>query len=172
MSAPPSSTPTDSPDTGFDPLPGDFSAIRSVLKDRAHALTEGDQEAFIATVDSASASFLTNQRAYFANIKALPVSTVRYEMTDYALTPSSVSGDDPVLRPDITEQVFMPGPMHCRSPTRSTTPSSSGRDAGCWAPSDRYGIDSLIDLMRAYSHYSTDAYGDTNTRALLRKTST
>jgi hypothetical protein len=93
----------------YQAVPGDFAAIRTLLKDRANALTAGDRAAFIATVDPVSDAFVERQNTYFDNLQALPVSVVTYEVADYALIPAPVRGGDPVLRPDVSEHVFMPG---------------------------------------------------------------
>lgn len=87
--------------------PADFKAIRVLLKARAQALAENDRADFLATVDSADPAFVARQRTYFSNLQALRVSSVRYTEAHYALTPAEVPGPAPVLRPDITEHVFL-----------------------------------------------------------------
>lgn len=104
-----STTPTAAVTTDPRARRDDFAAIRRLLKDRAQALTNGNRAAFIATVDRANPSFVARQRTYFDNIQVLPVGTVSYEMERYGLTPAPVSGDNPVLRPGVTEHVLMPG---------------------------------------------------------------
>jgi hypothetical protein len=85
----------------------DFAAVRSVLQDRAKALTAGNRAAFVHTLDTGDATFVSGQMGYFANLQRLPVRSVSYEMRAYALTPADVAGGDQVLAPDVTEHVFL-----------------------------------------------------------------
>ena len=49
---------------------------------------------------------MASQRTLFANLRALPVASVRYAVQDASgLPPADVSGDDPVFRPTVVEQV-------------------------------------------------------------------
>lgn len=87
----------------------DFAAVKDVLEERGRAITAGDAADFMKTVDHGSPSFLAGQRTYFENLQLLPVRSVTYDMTSYALTPVNVTGADQLLRPDVSEHVFLPG---------------------------------------------------------------
>jgi hypothetical protein len=90
----------------FQPTDEDREAIRTLLGDRAAALEDGDRVAFLATVDSADSGFVRQQRRLFANLRQLPVETVRYSVDDAAgLMAADLPGDDPVFSPGVLEQV-------------------------------------------------------------------
>jgi hypothetical protein len=86
----------------------DFAAVRAVLDARARALTTGNRAAFLRTLDTKEPAFVSGQRTYFDNLQRLPVASVSYEMSAYALTPADIGGGDQVLAPDVTEHVSMP----------------------------------------------------------------
>ncbi len=112
--APTSSAPstTGSATSSFQPGPADFRAVRRVLARRAAAVRAHDESAFLATVDHGNASLLSGQRTLFANMSGLSIASLSYAMDPSAvLVPGKVAGDDPVLRPQITEFLRIAGAM-------------------------------------------------------------
>lgn len=93
-----------------DPSDEDFTAVRAVLDARAEAIVDGDEKAFLATLDDRDPDFVAQQRTVFDNLRQLPVDTMSYRMEDYGLPAADVAGDDPVLRPAATELVELDGP--------------------------------------------------------------
>ena len=96
--------------SGYNPRRADLRQIKSLLTRRAHAVVHRDRAAFMATVDDANTSLVHRQRVLFANLTRLRVSALSYD-TDMSsmLVPAPVSGSDPTLRPEVVEQVRIPG---------------------------------------------------------------
>jgi hypothetical protein len=90
----------------YQPARADFVQIRSLLSRRGSALEHHREAQFMATVDHRDGSFVHRQQTLYENLVRLGVTSVRYETdTSSLLVPASIPGGDPVLRPDVTEQV-------------------------------------------------------------------
>ncbi len=86
----------------------EYAAIRQVLDARAQAVLEGDREAFLATVDDRP-GVRAQQLVAFENLRLLGVAEILYGLEERTLPVTPVSGDDPELKPDITEHVRLRG---------------------------------------------------------------
>jgi hypothetical protein len=94
----------------YQPTDNDRSEIRDLLDARAQALTDGDRDAFLATVDHKDEAFVAQQQTLFDNLTELPVASVDYLVDDAAgLSPADVPGDEPVFRPSVMERVRLSG---------------------------------------------------------------
>jgi hypothetical protein len=51
---------------------------QALLDQRSAAIADGDLEGFLATVDASDARLVARQRRYFANLRQLPVESLRY----------------------------------------------------------------------------------------------
>ena len=95
-----------SDDESFQPTDDDRAAIRALLEARATALSDGDREAFMATVDRVNGDLVHQQQLLFDNLQKLPVAEISYTVDDGAgFVAAEVEGDDPVFRPRVFEQV-------------------------------------------------------------------
>ncbi len=95
--------------TGFNASERDFTAVRRVLETRAQAVIDGDETAFLATVDDADPAFVARQRAVFENLRDLHVTDLYYGVASVGFPPARVRGRGPTLRPDVIEHVLVPG---------------------------------------------------------------
>lgn len=114
-SAPHSATPARHTASGqvsrraFQPTSHDFADIRHLLAARAKDILDGHRRAFLNTIDHRSAKLVQQQQALFANLRALPVKTITYNVQDYGLTPAKVAGLGVVLAPPVMEHVLLAG---------------------------------------------------------------
>jgi hypothetical protein len=107
---PASATSADDSGDAYQPTDRDRREIRALLEERARTIEEGDEAAFVATVDPADDDFVTTQQTLFDNLSKLPVASMRYAVDDASgLPPANVEGEDPVFRPTVTEQVRLRG---------------------------------------------------------------
>jgi len=87
----------------------EYAAIKRVLDARAEAIREGDREGFLSTVDDASPRFVEQQLVAFDNLQRLGVAEIVYGLEEKTLPVTPVPGDDPEVKPDITEHVQLRG---------------------------------------------------------------
>ena len=99
-----------SPDDS-DPTPEDEAAIRALMADRARAVMEGDAKAFRATVDPRQPKLVASQMTLFHNLEALPLDSLTYNVSTVYLVPAHVPGGDPVLHPQMLEQLQLSSTM-------------------------------------------------------------
>jgi hypothetical protein len=126
-------TPTDpatSTDSGDEIGPADFAAIRHVLSVRARAVVNGNLGAFMATVDQGRPEFLQSQRVMFANLQALPVDSMSYDVGNAGLTNAGGIKGGPLLTPEIVEHVFFKGTD--RRPVGNEIDETFVRRGGTW----------------------------------------
>jgi len=97
--------------SGFDPTLEDEQAIRDLMAARAAAVEDGDARAFRATVDARQPELVAAQMTLFRNLQALPLDSFRYEVSTIYLTPARVPGRDPVLHPQVLEQLQVTATM-------------------------------------------------------------
>lgn len=117
--------------TSFQPASTDFHQLKSMLARRAHAVTAGDERAFVATVDSSNASLVSQQKILFANMTQLPLSSLRYTMDTHSLlVPAQVAGGDPLLRPVVVEHLQITGTM--AAPVSNAVDETFVRRGGHW----------------------------------------
>lgn len=83
----------------------EYAAIQQVLDARAEAVLDGDREAFLATVDDADPRFVRQQLVGFDNLQRLGVVEMVYGLEEKTLPVTPVSGNDPEVKPDVTEHV-------------------------------------------------------------------
>lgn len=96
----------------YDPTHRDFAALHALLTDRAHAVLDDDEAAFLATVDDRDSDLVARQRTLFENMRQLRVSSLQYVMDPSALlVPSAVVGAGPTLRPEIFEFLQVAGTL-------------------------------------------------------------
>ncbi|HET7173356.1 MAG TPA: hypothetical protein VFI30_03655 [Nocardioidaceae bacterium] len=93
----------------FQPTSHDFADIRHLLATRARDILDGRRRAFLNTIDHRSGKLVQQQKALFANLRALPVKTITYNVQDYGLTPAEVAGLGVVLAPPVMEHVLLAG---------------------------------------------------------------
>lgn len=73
------------------------SQMQRVLKQRAHALERGDQDAFLATIDHTQPKFVDREKVYFANLDQLPVQKLAYRVDESSLV-RTAGGYDAVVQ--------------------------------------------------------------------------
>ncbi len=118
-------------DGPYQPTEQDRSEIRDLLDARAKALVDGDEDAFLATVDPTDDGFVAQQRTLFDNLAELPVSSVDYLVDDAAgLSPAEVKGGDPLFRPSVIEAVRLTGVD--RAPVGNVLENTFVRRDGGW----------------------------------------
>ncbi len=83
----------------------EYAAIQRVLDARARAIEEGDRMGFLSTLDDASPRFVQQQLVTFDNLRRLGVAEIVYGLEERTLPVTPVKGDDPEIKPDITEHV-------------------------------------------------------------------
>ncbi|MBS43118.1 MAG: hypothetical protein CMH83_08180 [Nocardioides sp.] len=84
----------------------DLDAFAEVMAARGQALSDGDREAFLATVDpDAGRAFRARETNLFDNLQSLPVVSVAYDVGRSGLSPDEIDGDDPTGRVQVVEQV-------------------------------------------------------------------
>jgi hypothetical protein len=97
----------------YQPTKADFGQIRSLLARRSSALAHHREARFMATVDHGDGSFVHRQQTLYQNLVRLGVTSVSYDAdTSSLLVPADIPGGDPVLRPDVTEQVKIAATTH------------------------------------------------------------
>jgi hypothetical protein len=96
-------------ETAWRAVDEDFSEIRTLMRKRAAAVLSGDRQRFFSTVDPADADLREQQATFFANLRALPVSSISYGVSDFGVEAEEVAGDDPVLAPLMYEHVGLEG---------------------------------------------------------------
>ena len=110
----PAPTPTSSPETGgssYDPTDEDEQALRELMDARERAVKDRDLRAFRATVDPRQPKLLAAQTVLFRNLQRLSLDTFRYDVTTTYLVPAHVPGRDPVLHPQVLEQLQLTATM-------------------------------------------------------------
>lgn len=85
----------------------DFDRIRALMSARAQAVLGGHEKAFLALVDKADPAFYASEKTLYTNLQRLPVSSMRYEVADYALNDAPGIHGGPLLTPDVFEHVFL-----------------------------------------------------------------
>lgn len=94
----------------YQPTDEDRTEIRELLRARAAAVEDGDEDAFLATVDPSDDELVDQQRTLFGNLARLPVASLDYAVDDAAgLPPADLDGDDPTFRPGVIERVRLSG---------------------------------------------------------------
>ena len=83
----------------------EYAAIQRVLDARARAIQEGDRMGFLSTLDDADPRFVKQQLVVFDNLQRLGVAEIVYGLEERTLPVTPVAGDDPEIKPDITEHV-------------------------------------------------------------------
>lgn len=117
-------------DDPYQPTDEDRAEIRDLLDARAQALEGGDRQAFLATVDPADDDLVDQQTTLFENLQKLPVTSVSYAVDDAAGYPTAkVSGDDPLFRPEVLEQVRLDVD---RRPVTNTLENTFVQRDGAW----------------------------------------
>ena len=97
--------------SSFDPTDEDEQALRELMDARERAVKERDLRAFRATVDPRQAKLVASQTVLFRNLVRLPLVSMRYDVTTTYLVPAHVPGRDPVLHPQVLEQLQITGTM-------------------------------------------------------------
>jgi hypothetical protein len=104
-----SSADTSSGTDHFRPTHGDEAAIRSLMRDRQVAVLHHDRQAFQETVDPGQPKLLEAQMTLYDNLQKLPLATISYDVSTTYLSPAEVPGHDPVLHPEMVENVRLRG---------------------------------------------------------------
>ena len=78
---------------------------------RETAVKERDLRAFRATVDPRQPKLVATQTVLFNNLERLSLASFRYDVTTTYLVPAGVPGHDPVLHPQVLEQLQLAGTM-------------------------------------------------------------
>jgi hypothetical protein len=97
--------------SSYDATDEDEQALRELMDARETAVREGDLRAFRATVDPRQPKLLAAQTVLFRNLQRLSVASFRYDVTTTYLVPAHVPGHDPVLHPQVLEQLQLVGTM-------------------------------------------------------------
>ncbi len=127
---PGSTTASEEADGPYQPTDDDRSEIRELLDARAQALVRGDRKAFLATVDPADDDLVDQQTTLFENLQKLPVTSVTYGVDDASGYPTAkISGDDPLFRPEVLEQVRLDVD---RRPVTNTLENTFVQRDGAW----------------------------------------
>jgi hypothetical protein len=87
----------------------EYAAIQRVLDARAEAIQDGDRQGFVATLDDVDPRFVEQQLVAFDNLQRLGVAEIVYGLQEKTLPVTPVEGDDPEVKPDITEHVQLRG---------------------------------------------------------------
>lgn len=99
-----------SPGSGkYDVTDEDFAAVAALMDERADALLDRRKPAFLATVDPRNRDLLAEQEVFFDNVTALPVDRLFYDVSTDGFVPAKISGNDPVVRPRVTEHLSLRG---------------------------------------------------------------
>ena len=96
----PSSGPSHPP---YEPTPADYAAVEDLLARRASAAMEGDETAFLATVDSRDQKLVDQQQTIFTNLQRLPMKSLAYEVKHLDRVPDEVRNDGVLFAPQIAE---------------------------------------------------------------------
>ncbi|MEU0313268.1 hypothetical protein [Nocardioides sp. NPDC006273] len=138
--ASPSPAPSHPP---YDPTPADYKAVEDLLAQRATAALEGDEAAFLATVDPRDQKLVDQQQTIFTNLQHLPMKSLAYEVKSLDHTPDEVRNHGVLFAPLVTE-VAQLEEAH-RAPVANATDMTFVRHDGGWvigrdrpAPEDRY----------------------------------
>ena len=103
------------PETGgpssYDPTDEDEQALRDLMDARETAVRERDLRAFRATVDPRQPKLVASQTVLFRNLTRLSLLSLRYDVTTTYLVPAPVPGRDPVLHPQVLEQLQLVATM-------------------------------------------------------------
>lgn len=131
-SPPPSPAPSPVPSSpsSSGPGPQDFAAVRRLMAARARAVLAGDEQAFMATVDTGRPAFTDAQRVVFENLQDLPVTSMRYEVGASGLTNAPGITGGPLLSPPVVEHVFLGGTD--RHPVAIQVDDTFVKRAGKW----------------------------------------
>ena len=97
--------------SSYDPTEDDEQALRDLMDARERALRDDDVDAFRATVDPRQPKLVAAQTVLFRNLRRLPLASFRYDVTTTYLVPADVPGRDPVLHPQVLEQLQLAGTM-------------------------------------------------------------
>ncbi|MFJ9388266.1 hypothetical protein ACIRON_05575 [Nocardioides sp. NPDC101246] len=177
-SAGPSPAPSHPP---YDPTPADFEAVEDLLAERATAALQGDEAAFLATVDPRDDKLVDQQQTIFTNLQQLPLKSLAYQVKTLDRTPDEVRNDGVLFAPQVTE-VAQLEEAH-RAPVANATDMTFVRHDGDWvigrdraAPEDRYSRPWFGGPVTAASGRSvlvvTERDGPTGAAALLDRVST
>ena len=96
---------------GYDPTVDDEQQLRELMSARAQAVDDRDLRAFRATVDPQQPKLMKSQTVLFRNMVQLPLVSLRYQVATTYLVPAKVPGKDPVLHPQVVEQLQIVGTM-------------------------------------------------------------
>ena len=139
-SAGPSPAPSHPP---YDPTQADYAAVENLLAQRATAALQGDEAAFLATVDPRDQKLVDQQQTIFTNLQQLPIKSLAYEVKALDRTPDEVRNDGVLFAPHVAE-VAQLEEAH-RAPVSNATDMTFVRHDGDWvigrdraAPEDRY----------------------------------
>jgi hypothetical protein len=98
-------------DGTYDPTPEDEQQLEELMTARADAVRDGDQRAFLATVDPGQPKLRARQKVLFQNLVELQVDTLWYDLAPTYLVPAPVPGQDPVLHPQVLEHLKLPATL-------------------------------------------------------------
>ncbi|NGN95972.1 hypothetical protein G5C66_24940 [Nocardioides sp. KC13] len=87
----------------YDPVPADYQAVEDLLADRATAALQGDEAAFLATVDPRDRKLLDQQRTIFTNLQELPLKSFAYQVKQSDRAPDEVRNDGVLFSPQVVE---------------------------------------------------------------------
>lgn len=85
----------------------DFAAVRRLLHARAQAVVDGDEQAFLATIDRGRDWFVALQRIQFENLQKLSATKMWYSIGDAGLGNATGIRGGPLLSPEVVENVFI-----------------------------------------------------------------
>lgn len=165
----------------YDPAPADFQAVEDLLAQRATAALQGDEAAFLATVDPRDDKLVDQQQTIFTNLQQLPLKSLAYKVKALDRTPDEVRNDGVLFAPHVTE-VAQLAEAH-RAPVANATDMTFVRHDGDWvigrdraAPEDRYSRPWFGGPVAAASGPSvlvvTERDGPTGAAELLDRVST
>ena len=103
--APAEAAPVGGGSSSYEPTTEDEQAIRELMAARATAVHDKDLRAFRATVDPRQPKLVKAQTVLFRNLERLPLASFRYDVSTVYLVPAHVPGRDPVLHPEVLEQL-------------------------------------------------------------------
>lgn len=102
----------------YEPTSADFEAVEDLLARRATAALQGDEAAFMTTVDPRDQKLVDQQRTIFTNLQQLPMKSLAYEVKTIDRTPDEVRNDGVLFAPQVAEVAQLEEAR--RSPTRPT----------------------------------------------------
>ena len=127
----------------YDPTAADYAAVEKLLAARATAALQGDEAAFLATVDARDKKLVGQQKTIFANLQELPVTSFAYDVKSTEDAPDEVRNDGVLFAPRVVEVARLEQ-AHRGPVTNATDMTFVRHDAG-WvigrdraAPTGRY----------------------------------